>query len=263
MDKTFEFLELDVRDSGLAVVTLNRPEVLNAFNTRTVIEVKEVFRWAGHENSGVRCIVLTGAGDRAFCSGADLKERGKITEDEWADQHVHFEEAFEAVIFCPVPVICAVNGLAYGGGMEFICAADFTYAAKGATFALTEVKRGIYGAGGGTQLLPRKIGPSRAAEMLLGGLPIDSAKALEWGLVNKVVDGDVLSAAIEAGDNICENGPLAVRQAKKSMRKSFDLPIEQGLLFEREAYFRLIVSEDRKEGVRAFNEKRKPDFVGR
>lgn len=263
MDKSFEFLTVDRSESGLVVVALNRPEVLNAFNTQTVKEIHEVFTWAGEEHSGVRCVVLTGAGERAFCSGADLKERGRLSEEEWAAQHIHFEKAFESVIFCPVPVIVAVNGLAYGGGTEFICAADFAYARRDAVFALSEVKRGIYGAGGGTQLLPRLIGPARAAEMILGGEPIDAETALDWGLINRIVDGDVLEEAIAKGEAICGNGPLAVRQAKKSMRRSFDVSLETGLLFEREAYFRLIVSEDRKEGVAAFNEKRKPRFTGR
>ena len=258
-----QLLSIEARSSGLAVVTLNRPQVLNALNTRLAIELTDFLTGAADERTSVRAVVLTGAGDRAFCAGADLKERETMSDDEWSQQHAIFERAFEAVLFCPVPIIIAVNGLAFGGGCELVAACDFAYAARSATFACREIKLAIFPGGSGTQMLPRTIGPKRANEMILTGESIDAATALSRGLVNRVVEDDVLAAAIRTGEMIASNGPLAVRQAKKSMRYSLDVDLRTGLIFEREAYHRLIGSEDRREGIQAFHEKRQPAFVGR
>ncbi len=264
MKTDYEFLLVEPRPSGLTVCTLNRPQSLNAFNTKMGLEITDFFTKAGTENSGVRAIVLTGAGDRAFCVGADLKERNNMSEDAWSKQHVVFENMFESVLFNPIPVIAAVNGMAYGGGGEFIASCDFAYAARRAKIAQSEVKLAIFPGGGGTQILPRAMGPKRASEFILTGDAIDADTALAWGLVNRVVDdADVVAAAVRTGEVICANGPLAIRQAKKSMRQGYDMDIHTGLVFEREAYHRLIDSEDRREGIAAFNQKRKPVFKGR
>jgi enoyl-CoA hydratase len=264
MSAEYELLKVETRENGLAVVTLNRPEVLNAFNTKMGREVADFFTRAGAEGSSVRAIVLTGAGDRAFCTGADLKERNNMTEEAWSRQHVIFEAMFESILFNPVPVICAVNGLAYGGGGEIVASCDFAYASPKATFAQREVKLAIFPGGGGTQILPRTIGPKRASELILTGEPIDAQTALAWGLVNRIVpDSGLMDAALRTAEIICANGPLAVRQAKKAMRNGLDVDIHTGLLFEREAYHRLIDSADRREGIAAFNAKRKPVFTGR
>ena len=264
MSAKYEFLKVETRENGLAVATLNRPDVLNAFNTKMAREFADFFSRAGAEGSGIRAVVLTGAGERAFCAGADLKERNNMTEEAWSQQHVVFETMFESILFNPVPVICAVNGLAYGGGGEIVASCDFAYASPNATFAQREVKLAIFPGGGGTQILPRTIGPKRANELILTGEPIDAQTALAWGLVNRIVsDGGLMDAALRTADIICSNGPLAVRQAKKAMRNGLDVDIHTGLVFEREAYHRLIDSADRREGIAAFNGKRKPVFTGR
>jgi enoyl-CoA hydratase len=264
MNTDYEFLTIETKAPGLALVTLNRPKVMNAFNTKMAREITGFFTRAGAERSDIRAVVLTGAGDRAFCAGADLKERNNMTEDAWSQQHVVFEQMFESILFSPIPVIGAVNGLAYGGGGELVASCDFAYASRHATFAQREVKLAIFPGGGGTQILPRSMGPKRASELILTGEPIDAETALAWGLVNRVVgDGSVVEAALHTAEIICSNGPLAVRQAKKSIRHGLDVDIHAGLVFEREAYHRLIDSEDRHEGIAAFNEKRKPAFTGR
>ena len=265
MDVTgLRFLEVERRESGLMIATLDRPEVLNAFNSDTARDLLRVFTWAGQVGSGVRAIVLTGFGEKAFCAGADLKERDAMSSDQFEEQHLLFEQTFEAILFCPVPVIAAVNGLAFGGGSELVTSADFAYAAPHARFAYPEVRRGIFPGGGGTQMVPRTMGYPRAAEMLLSGEPIDARTALSWGLINRIIeDESVLDAAVRTAEKICRNGPLAVRQAKKAMRASADIDLRSGLILEREAYHRLAISEDRGEGIRAFNEKRAPAFKGR
>ena len=264
MNVEYEFLKVETRATGLALVTLNRPEVLNAFNTRMAQEIAGFFTRAGTEGSGIRAVVLTGAGDRAFCTGADLRERNNMTEEAWSRQHVTFETMFESILFNPVPVICAVNGLAYGGGCELVTSCDFAYASEQAKFAHREVKLAIFPGGGGTQILPRAIGQKRASELILTGEPIDAQTALAWGLVNRTVPaGELIDAALRTADIICLNGPLAIRQAKKAIRYGQDVDLHTGLIFEREAYHQLIDSSDRREGIAAFNEKRNPVFTGR
>ena len=263
MRAEFEFLKVKTQENGLALVVLNCPDVLNAFNTKMAREITDFFTRAGAEGSGIRVIVLTGAGERAFCAGADLKERNNMTEEAWSQQHIIFENMFESILFNPIPVICAVNGLAYGGGGELVASCDFAYASPNATFAQREVKLAIFPGGGGTQILPRAIGPKRANELILTGEPIDAETALAWGLVNRIVPGEgLVDAALRTADIVCSNGPLAVRQAKKAMRNGIDVDIHTGLVFEREAYHRLIDSADRHEGIAAFNAKRRPVFTG-
>jgi enoyl-CoA hydratase len=264
VDVTYEHLKVEDHEGGLVLITLNRPEVMNAFNTKMAREIADFFHRAGEEKSSVRAVVVTGAGSRAFCAGADLKERAGMTDADWAKQHVVFERLFESILECPLPVIAAVNGLAYGGGGELAATCDFAYAARSARFAQREVALAIFPGGGGTQLMPRIMGLPRAKELILTGQPIDAETALAWGLVNRVFDdGTVVAEALKTARAICENGPLAVRQAKKAMRYGLEMDLRTGLIFERESYHRLIGSEDRKEGIAAFNEKRKPRFKGR
>src|SRR6185312_6336074 len=152
---------------GILVITLNRPERRNALNTRMGEELREIFVPLRFTPGDLRCIVVTGAGDKAFCAGGDLKERHGMSDEDWRLQHAVFEEAYYAVMECPVPVIAAVNGAAYAGGCELALACDFIYAARGARFALTEVSIGIMPGGGGTQNLPRAVGERRAKELIL------------------------------------------------------------------------------------------------
>ncbi|MFC7539491.1 enoyl-CoA hydratase-related protein [Siccirubricoccus deserti] len=211
-----------------------------------------------------RCVVLTGAGNRAFCAGADLKERNGMTDEQFSRQHYLFERMARAVLACPMPLLGAVNGAAFAGGLELALCCDFLYASETARFALTEVTLGIMPGAGGTQNLPRTIGERRAKEVILTGKPFSAQDALAWGMVNKLYPAEeVLAAVLETAQAIAANAPLSVRQAKKSISQGLQMDRASGMLFEIEAYYQLIPTEDRNEGIRAFNEKRKPNFKGR
>jgi len=264
MTASYETILTEMAGPGLLKATLNRPEVGNAKNTKMGRELLELWSGLIAEPGEVRAVVLTGAGGRIFCAGGDLKERHGMTQAQWQAQHEIFERCYWALLDCPVPVIAAVNGHAYGGGLETVLACDFAYAARTARFALTEVTLGIMPGAGGTQLLPRAVGERRAKEIILTGRPFSAAEALEWGVVNRVCEPDrLMTEALETAAAICANAPLSVRQAKKSMQVGLQLDLKSAFLFEIEAYNRLVPTEDRLEGVAAFNEKRKPNFKGR
>jgi enoyl-CoA hydratase len=257
-------LALESVGEHVLVVRLNRPEAANALNTQMGRDLLACFRALAEAPGEVRCVVLTGAGERAFCAGGDLKERNGMTDAQWQAQHEVFERAYWALMDCPLPVIGAVNGAAYGGGCEMALACDFAYAADHARFALTEVTLGIMPGAGGTQNLPRAAGSRRAKEIIFTGLPFTAADALEWGVVNRVLAADaLLPAALETAARIAGNAPLSIRQAKTSVRFGMETDLHSGLRLEVEAYNRLVGTEDRREGVLAFNEKRRPVFRGR
>ncbi len=251
-------------DDRILVVTLNRPETLNALNTQMGLDLGDLWDRLATCGDAVRVVILTGAGDRAFCAGGDFKERNGLSDEAWRHQHGIFEHAFQAIIDSPVPVIAAANGHAFGGGLEFILAADFAYGARTARFALTEVTIGIMPGGGGTQTLSRAVGGRRAKELILTGRPFGADEALDWGVLNRVCEpGELLQAAKDTARTIAGNAPLSVRQAKKSIQQGLQVDLHSGLRIEIEAYNHLVPTEDRREGIRAFVEKRKPVFKGR
>jgi enoyl-CoA hydratase len=248
----------------ILVVTLNRPDRANAFTSRMGAELLAVFHALEADPAAYRCAVLTGAGDRAFCAGADLKERDGMTDAAFAHQHRLYERMARAMLACPIPLLAAVNGAAFAGGLELMLCCDFAYASETARFALTEVTLGIMPGAGGTQNLPRAVGAARAKEIILTGRPFAAADALAWGLVNRLCPaGTVLAAVLQTAGIIAANAPLSVRQAKSSIVTGMQLPRDQAMRFEIEAYHQLIPTADRTEGIRAFNEKRKPVFEGR
>ena len=258
---SYSTLALDSRGDHVLVVTLNRPQVLNALNTQMGKDQIDLWTRLTVESGGLRCVVLTGAGDRAFCAGADLKERDGMTETVWRAQHEIFERAFMALMELPLPVIAAVNGAAFGGGLEMALCCDFIYAARSARMALSETRLGLMPGGAGTQNLPRAAGERRAKELIMTAQPFDAQQGYDWGIVNRVCE-NVLDEALGTAQKISENAPLAVRQAKKSVHYGLQMDLLTGYRFEIEAYNQLVATEDRKEGVRAFNEKRKPKFRG-
>ncbi len=259
----YETLKVATGADRVAVVTMNRPEVRNAMNTAMMRELRDCFAGYYIDPDAAVCIVLTGEG-AGFCSGADLKERKGMSEVAWRQQHAVVEQMVRAIMDCPIPIIAAVNGAAYGGGMELALACDFIYAAQSARFALTEVTLGIMPGAAGTQNLPRAVGVRRAKEIILTGAPFTAEQGLEWGMVNKVCAADqLMSEAMGAAGRIAANAPVSVRQAKKSIEKATDLDRASGYAFELEAYYRTVVTEDRQEGINAFNEKRKPKYKGR
>ena len=244
-------------------VTLNRPEAANAFNTQMALDLVSAFEAVGMEPADTRAIILTGSGTRAFCAGGDLKERNAMSNAAWEKQHLIYERMARAILNCPIPIIGAINGAAYGGGCELATAVDFAYVAEGSRFAQTEVKIGIIPGAGGTQTLPRAIGERRAKELILTGQSFSAQQALDWGLANAVYPlEDLLPAAIAAAQSIAANAPVAVRQAKQAIFKGSGMGLADGLAFEIEAYNRTIPTQDRREGVLAFNEKRSPNFTG-
>lgn len=260
----FETLRVSRPGDHVVVVTLHRSEASNALNTQMGRDLVRMFEDVAPDTQGVRCLVLTGAGEKAFCAGGDLKERRGMTNEAWVAQHVVFERMVRAMIDCPVPVIGAVNGAAYGGGCEIAACCDFLYAADHARFALTEVTLGIMPGGGGTQTLPRAVGERRAKELILTGRPFSATQAKEWGLVNEVLPGgELLERALATAAVIASNAPISVRQAKQSIHRGVQMSLRDGLAFEIEAYNRMVPTEDRQEGVLAFNEKRRPTFLGR
>lgn len=263
MRTDYKALDLKIEEHVLTV-TLNRPDAGNALNTLMLTEVVELLSALYVNPEGVRCIVLTGSGDRIFCAGGDLKERKGMSDEAWRMQHALTEQMMRHLLECPIPVIAAVNGAAFGGGCELVVAVDFAYAADTARFALTEVTLGIHPGAGGTQNLARACGVRRAKEITLTGLPFSAQEALEWGVVNKVCPAEFLMQEVMAtAKRIAGNAPIAVQQAKKSVSMATQLDIASGYRFELESYYRTIPTQDRLEGVLAFNEKRKPVFTGK
>lgn len=261
--KTYQTIKLDRPHEHVLCVTLNRPESANAMNTQMGLDTLDLWDGIAADPAQCRCIILTGAGERAFCAGGDLKERNGMTDEQWQAQHLIFERSMRALVACPVPVIAAVNGAAFGGGTEMALCADFAYAASTARFALTEVTLGIMPGAGGTQNLPRAVGERRAKEIILTGRPFTAAEALDWGMLNRVCSPDALMKdVLDTAQRIAENAPISTRQAKHSIHFGMQMDLASGMMFEIEAYNRLVPTEDRREGVLAFNEKRKPIFRG-
>ncbi len=260
---TFQTLLCTLPEPQVLLVQFNRPQAANALNTQMGRDILQLFQALLLDPSDVRCIVLTGAGSKAFCAGGDLKERHGMSDADWARQHTVFEQAFYALMACPTPVLAAVNGAAYGGGCEFALACDFIYAAETARFALTETRLGIIPGGGGTQNLPRAVGTRRARELIFTAAPFTADEALAWGLVNRILPSDeLLPAALRTATVIAGNAPIAVRQAKRAIQIGSETELTTGLALEIEAYNRTTSTADRHEGVAAFNEKRPPNFKG-
>ena len=264
MRTDFETIVVSRDDNDILLVTLNRPEVSNALNTRMGLDLVELFEALAVDLEEARVVIITGHGEKAFCAGGDLKQRNGMSDEAWRSQHLIFERMVRTLMGCPIPLVAAVNGAAYGGGCEIAAASDFVYAASNARFALTEVTLGIMPGAGGTQNLARAIGERRAKELILSGLPFTALEAEAWGLVNRVVEPEsLLETTLGMARRMAANGPLAVRQAKQAIHRGLQMSVWDGLAFEIEAYNRLVGTEDRREGVLAFNERRKPVFRGR
>jgi enoyl-CoA hydratase/carnithine racemase len=264
MPAPHETLKVAIGADRVGVITLSRPDALNAMNTRMMEELRDCFMGFYVDDNAAACLIVTGEGSKGFCTGADLKERRGMTDAAWRRQHAIVEQMIRAIMDCPIPVIAAVNGHAYAGGMEIALACDFVYAAEHARFALTEVTLGIMPGAAGTQNLPRAVGMRRAKEIILTGTPFTARDAEAWGLANAVMPlADLMPRALATAARIAANAPVSVRQAKKSIDRSADLGRADGYAFEIEAYNRTVVTDDRQEGINAYNEKRKPAYKGR
>lgn len=264
MLQAFQTILFDVRE-GYACLTLNRPQALNAIDPQMLDELGIAVREA-QSNAQIAALILTGAGERAFCSGMDLRAFHKRTEGLTAldSRAIRQQAATHPLASMTKPVIAAVNGLAYGGGLELCLLCDLVVASDRASFAAAEVTRGLMPGNGATQRLPRKIGLTHALEMLLTGQPVEAAKAQRIGLVNEVVPSDqLLPMAVRLAAAIAANGPVAVRLIKEAATRGLDLPLDLGLQLESDLLTLVHATEDAKEGVKAFVEKRKPHWTGR
>jgi enoyl-CoA hydratase len=246
---------------GVALLTLDRPEVLNALDYATLGELVEALESLDGDES-VRCVVITGAGERAFAAGADIKEMADATPVTLLAAN-NFSR-WERIRRVRVPIIAAVRGFALGGGCELAMACDMVVAADDAVFGQPEIKIGIMPGAGGTQRLTRALGKAKAMELILTGRNLPAREAYERGLVSQLVAREeVLPAALSLASEIASMPPLAVRAAKEAVNRAHELSLEAGLEFERRNFFMLFASEDQKEGMRAFMEKRKPEWRGR
>lgn len=251
---------------GVATVTLNRPDRMNSLNAQLKRELAQVLALLADPAAGVRVVIFTGAGDRAFCAGADIKERSgeAIPAPRFYFHQKKAQDLFTAIENLEQPTIAAINGVALGGGAELALACDLRLAAEGARIGLPEARLGMIPLGGGTQRLPRLIGAARAKEMVFTGEPLDADAALAVGLVNRVVPADGLMDACRAlAGKIAAMPPLAVTFAKRAINAGMQTDIASAMEFELYAGCILNDSEDRQEGMRAFVEKRPPVFKGR
>jgi enoyl-CoA hydratase/carnithine racemase len=245
----------------VAVARLNRPEAHNAMNTRLAEVLIDTFEHFA-SRSALRCAILTGSGSRAFCAGADLRERSDMAAAAWHAQHRIFERAFAGLRRFEKPLIAAVNGVAAGGGLELALNADFILASTNARFGQPEVRVGIIPGGGAAQLLPACLPSGLARQMLMTGELIDAQRALAAGLANSVhAPDELLPAALDVAERISANSPAAVRSVKAAVADGVGRPLEEAIALGLETYNRLVDGPDRYEGVRAFNERRAPEFA--
>jgi enoyl-CoA hydratase/carnithine racemase len=254
-------VELSI-DGNVAQIELSRPEALNAISSELARELVAVTTSVAADAS-VRAVVLTAAGDRAFCVGADLKERNAMSDADFREQRMLFRAAFGGVLNLPQPTVAAVHGFALGGGSELALSCDLVVADETAVMGLPEVTIGLVPGGGGTQLALRRLGPGRAAVVVLTGRRIPALEAHDLGLVDRLVPaGSARIAATELAQTIAANSPVATRAAKRALRSGWGLDYAAAMDVEDAAWRTAAFSADRKEGIAAFNDKRKPQWPG-
>lgn len=256
----FEFILVENQYAPqIALVRLNRPKELNALNLQLMLELKKALQDLD-EDEEVRCIIITG-NQQAFAAGADIKQMENKTAIDLLkiDQF----ETWDQIRKTKKPIIAAVSGFALGGGCELAMTCDMIVASETAKFGQPEIKIGIMPGAGGTQRLTRAVGKALAMEMVLTGKFISAEEALKAGLINKVVPEELyLNEAVKLAKEVCAMSPIATRLAKESVNKAFETGLQEGLFFERKNFYMSFTSEDQKEGMSAFVEKRKPDFKG-
>lgn len=251
------------RRGALAIWTIARPDRRNALSRSVVRELGRLARAASTDRT-LRAVIITGAGEQAFCAGADLKERQGMVEEEVRDFLGLYRTSFGAIDRMPVPVVAAIEGVAFGGGLELALSCDFRIAARGAQIGLTETSLGIIPGAGGTQRIVREMGASRAKELILFARRLDAEKALAVGLVTQLAEpGErALDAAIRFVEPLLGAAPIAIAAALEAVDRACDVSLEEGLTIERTCYERTLVSRDRREALDAFAQKRKPVFTG-
>jgi enoyl-CoA hydratase/carnithine racemase len=248
---------------GIAILTLNRPEVMNSFNLALLHALKEQIE-ALKFITNIRVVIITGSGQKAFCAGADLKERTTYSEPQVKTFIFTIRNLFTSIENLNKPVIAAINGVALGGGTELALACDIRIASMNALMGLTETRLAIIPGAGGTQRLPRLIGRGKAKELIFTGRRVDAQEALQIGLVNQICEQEsLLDECLKMAALICEAGPIAIEQAKYAINYGLETDLHTGLGIESNAYWVTIPTEDRLEGLAAFQEKRKPVYKGK
>lgn len=250
------------REGDLVWLTIERPEVMNCLSFPTLRRFRALLEELRGDLT-IRCILIGGSGDRAFCAGADLKERRTMAADRVPDFVRNIRGVMDDVATMPQPTIAVVQGFAFGGGTELMLACDLRIAADTATFGLTETTLAIIPGAGGTQRLPRLIGSSRAKDLILTGRKLDAVEAERIGLLNRVsTKAELAAGAKELAETIAGNGPVAVRAAKEAIDRGTEAPIHEGLEIEARCYDKVLPTTDRLEALAAFAEKRRPVFKG-
>jgi enoyl-CoA hydratase/carnithine racemase len=257
-----ENILLKEEKNGVILLTLNRPGVMNSLSfdlLRTLQKEVEAIRFM----PDIRVVIITGAGEKAFCSGADLKERAGMSSPQVKEYILTIRNLFTAIEYLNKPVIAAVNGIALGGGTELALASDIRVVSRTASMGLTETRLAIIPGAGGTQRLPRLVGKGKAKELIFTGRRVGADEALTIGLANQICEADqLLTEAYKMAAMICETGPIAIEQAKYAINYGLETDLSTGLAIESNAYWVCIPTQDRLEGLAAFREKRKPVYKG-
>ncbi|ALX47889.1 enoyl-CoA hydratase [Lentibacillus amyloliquefaciens] len=256
-------VDYQIKDGHIAILTLNRPEAMNAMSKALLDELNDHVKTI-NANSSIRCTIITASGEKAFCAGADLKERKTMTQEQVIETVNYIGETITTIENMKMPVIAAINGAAFGGGLELALGCDIRMAADHVKMGLTETSLAIIPGGGGTQRLSRLIGSGQAKRLIFTAKPVASEEALSLNMVEHVTSSEKLpKEAAEMAQTIAGNGPVALRQAKLAINKGLETDIATGLTIEHLSYKETIPTEDRFEGLSAFKEKRKPDYQGK
>lgn len=257
-----EYIKWETKDR-IAIITLNRPKVLNALNRKAMAELDQVIMRI-ERDSKLTAAVITGSGSRAFSSGADIGEIWDLIPAESPSLARRGQAVLSRLESMEKPVVAGINGFALGAGCELALACTFRVATETAQFGFPEIKRGIIPGYGGTQRLPRLIGKGRALEIILTGRMVDAWEAYQLGLVNKVVpEAQLMDASIQLLEEVLQNAPIAIRMALQSVNQGINMDLERGLAYEANLFGICFTTEDKQEGIRAFREKRLPQFKGR
>ncbi|GLO66347.1 MULTISPECIES: enoyl-CoA hydratase [Oceanobacillus] len=258
-----EYLNYEIVEKYTGIITLQRPSAANALSQNLLNEFNQLLDDI-EQNKMIRCVIVTGAGTKAFCAGADLKERKGMSDDQVIQAVKRIGETINRIEKLQIPVIAAINGVALGGGLELALACDIRIAAENTKLGLTETSLAIIPGAGGTQRLPRTIGVGHAKRLIYSAVPITTEEALRLHLIERSVNEDkLIDEALQLAKRISSNGPLAVQLAKNAINNGLDTTLEKGLEMEHLSYQKVIPTQDRLEGLQAFAEKRKPDYQGR
>jgi enoyl-CoA hydratase/carnithine racemase len=262
MPLNYQTLNYSPASDTILKLGLNRPDAANALNTQMALELADAFSYLSEITNKYRVVILH-TESKHFCAGADLKERKGMNVADWKRQHKAFREARDAILGCQLPVIAAVQGAAYGGGLELALACDFIYASDDARFALTEATLGIMPGMGGTQTLARAIGKRHARELMFTGKAFSAQDAHAMGMINHLCSRDTLmSEVLACAETIAANAPLSIKNIKSAINEGMHLPLSEALDTELSHYNTLLNTKDRHEGINAFNEKRTAIFTG-